>query len=98
MAFHMNSDHYEQLPFLMEHPLGLLLGGIEMDRKCSREKALLAQMGSEETQSQCFSEWERSIQFGIEMSVITKWREKRAIPFNPSQIDGKSLLLLVCML
>ena len=55
-------------------------------------------MGSEETQSQCFTEWERSIQFGIEMSVITKWREKKAIPFNPSQIDGKSLLLLVCML
>lgn len=98
MAFHMNSDHYEQLPFLMEHPLGLLLGEIEMDRKCSREKALLVQMGTEGTQSQCFTEWERSIQFGIEMSVITKWREKRAIPFNPYQIDGKSLLLLVCML
>lgn len=94
----MNSDHYEQLPFLMEHPLGLLLGGIEMDRKCSREKALLVQMGTEGTQSQCFTECERSIQFGIEMSVITKWREKKAIPFNPSQIDGKSLLLLVYML
>ena len=56
------------------------------------------ELWTEGTQSQCFSEWERSIQFGIEMSVITKWREKKAIPFNPSQIDGKSLLLLVCML
>ena len=55
-------------------------------------------MGSEGTQSQCFTKWEMNIQFGLEMSVITKWREKKAIPFNPSQFDGKSLLLLVCML